>query len=951
MTPELLQDREATNTADADRARPVADLPTAQIAVAGSDAGADGSAEPVRFATPTWVRKSDESVSADPYPRIGEFFDGFQILSELGRGAMGRVYLAQQQAPTTRVVVLKVGQHLSSECQKLAKLQHPNIVPVYSFHEDGSRQAVCMPYRGPLTLAHVVARLRSENLQTLDGYALTTAIEECRKDRQTSVVLSVRPTAETAAPEPEAPEAGPTQFVELRGLNHVDAVLTIARQVVEGLRVAHEARIVHSDLKPANVLIADDGCAQLLDFGVAYDKSDLNATRLRLGGTRPYMSPEQLKSLATSALEYDERSDLYAVGVMVYELLTGRVPFAPDLDPSPAAMERERETRFAPPPPVRSLNPRVPPAVAAIIGKCLEPDIADRYQTAAQLLEDMDRQLARRRLRYAPNTSGRELVAKWLTRNRVLLAVAGVLSAAGALSAGFIHRDSKRTEDLRRLEMVSAGEPFAADRDEAEFYFGLADGDRAYRERAWATARRALDRFQAWDDADWFRRDAFQNLPADRADGYRRQVAGLMLLLSNSRAQEGARATDAAHRENLLREAREWNQRAEATHPTPEGCRAVWAQRGFITRLGGDHAGAERHARRAEAIRRDAADAVLEGRQFMTEGRIQAALLVLTEATKSDPKNFWAVFYASVCQQMLGDLRQAAAGYDICLSLRPGFFGTYYNRGQTRMRTGPVADAEADFDKALEARPDWADAHFQRAITREARKNYTGALDDLNKALELGYTPTSVYLVRSRVYGRMGDKKAEAQREFAEGIKTVPTDVRGWLARAQAQLYRDPQAALADYEQALKLNPRLIPALQGKAHLLSTADRNEEAAKALSLMIDINPDTPDAWAGRGVLRARLNDRDGALKDAREALRLTERPATKYQVAGIYAMTSRAHPEDRREAFSLLDSALRDGFGFEYLDKDKELDPIRTDPEFKKIVDAARAYRNALKKVD
>lgn len=951
MTPELLRDREPTGAASPDRGRAVADLPTAQLAPAGSAFGAGAAAEVGRSEAPDWARRSDPA--ADPFPRPGEFFEGFELLSEIGRGAMGRVYLAQQQAPTSRVVVLKVGRYLSAECRKLAKLQHPNVVPVYSFHQRGDTQAVCMPYRGPLTLADVVARLRSEDLQTFDGRALTTVIEECRKGRQQSVAHLAPPLVANdppaVAPGSKGPVA-PTLFTGLRGLGHVDAVLTITRQVVEGLRVAHEARIVHSDLKPANVLIADDGCAQLLDFGVAHDRSDLAAARLRLGGTRPYMSPEQLKSLATGALEYDERSDLYAVGVMLYELLTSRVPFEPAYDPSPAALERERQGRFAPPPPVRELNPRVPAAVAAIIGKCLEPELADRYQTAAQLLDDIDRQLARRPLRYAPNTSGRELVAKWLTRNRVLLAVAAVLAGVGVGAAAFAHRDSRRAEEIRRLGVVVASEPFAADRDEAEFYFGLADGDPAYRERAWETTRRALDRFGAWDDPDWFRGDGFQNLPPERLDAHRRQVAGLMLLLANSRAQEGARAADAPTRENLLSQAREWNRRAEATHPAPDGCRAVWAQRGFLAKLGGDPAGAERFARRAGAIRRDATDAVLEGRQFMTEGRIQTALQVLTEATRSDPKNFWAVFYASACQQLLGEYRQAAAGYDICLSLRPGFFGAYYNRGQTRLRFGPIADAEADFDRALQARPNWADAHFQRAIAREAQKRYADAVADLNRALELGYTPTSVYLVRSRVYGRMNDKSA-AERDFAEGIKTVPTDERGWLARAQARLYRDPPAALADYEQALKLNPRLVPALQGKAHLLSVADKNDEAAKALTQMLDINPDSPDAWAGRGVLRARLNDRDGALADAREALRLTERPATQYQVAGIYAMTSRTHPGDRREAFSLLDAALRAGFGFEYLDKDKELDPIRKDPEFQKIVDAARTYRNTLKKAD
>jgi tetratricopeptide (TPR) repeat protein len=299
---------------------------------------------------------------------------------------------------------------------------------------------------------------------------------------------------------------------------------------------------------------------------------------------------------------------------------------------------------------------------------------------------------------------------------------------------------------------------------------------------------------------------------------------------------------------------------------------------------------------------------------------------------------------------MLGRDRDAVAAYDICRSLRPEFYGTYFNRGQVLFRLSRGAEAEADFDRALKARPAWADAHFQRAVAREIQGRYADALADLDRALELGYTPTSVYLVRSRVHGRRGEKEA-AERDFAEGIKTVPADERGWLARAQARLFRDPPAALADYEAALKLNPRLVYALQGKAHLLSRVDKNREAADALTRLIDVNPDVPDAWSGRGVLKARLNDRDGALADAREALRLSEGPATKYQVAGIYALTARTHPEDRREALSLLDTALRAGFGFEYLADDPELDPLRKDPEFEKTVDAARKYRESLKRRD
>ena len=948
MIPELLEDRMHASDAVAERGAYDTDMPTSNLLVPADAGEADS--------TPTCVVDAKPLCTPDPFPKPGDSFQGFTILSELGRGATGRVFLARQPAPTLRTVVLKLGLHLSSECRKLAKLQHPNIVPVYSFHQQDRVQAVCMPYRGPLTLAHLVSRLRSEDYQTLDGRALTTAIIECRKSRQPSVEIIARPPEADLAVASEPGSSGKVSdraaelYARLRGLNYTDAILSIIRQVVEGLRVAHGERIVHCDLKPANVLIADDGCAQLLDFGIAFDKTNLAAELLRLGGTRPYMSPEQLTSFATSELEHDERSDLYSVGVMLYELLTGRLPFEADFDSAPAAIERDRSNRFFAPPPMQSLNPRIPCAVASIVGKCLAPEIADRYQAATHLLEDLDRQLAHRALRFAPNTSRRELASKWGIRNRFFLAAAGLLVAAGAVSGAFALRDSQRADELRRMEVFAAGEPFATDLEESEFYFGLADREPEYRERAWSAAHRALERFQARDDDEWFRRPEFASLSPDRLELYRRQVAGLNLLLANSRAQEAARQTDAPAREKLLLEAREWNHRAERNHPAAEGCRAVWVQRGFLSRLGGDPAAAERYARQAERIPRDAADAVLEGRQFMMEDRVQAALAVLKEAVRLDPKNFWAVFYSSACQQMLGEYRDAVTGYDLCGSLRPGFFGTSYNRGLSRLRLGLLAEAEGDFNRTLEARPNWADAHFQRALAREFQKRYADAMDDLNRCLELGYPPTSVLLVRSRVHGRMGDKLA-AERDFADGIKAVPTDERGWLARAQARLYREPAAALADYDEALKLNPRLISALQGKAHLLSTAGKNDAAAQALTRIIDINPDSPDAWSGRAVMRARQGDRDGAVADAREALRLTERPGTKYQVAGVYALSSKANPADLREAYSLLDSALRDGFGFEYLDKDPELDPIRKDPDFKKLVDAARAYRASLKKQD
>jgi tetratricopeptide (TPR) repeat protein len=161
----------------------------------------------------------------------------------------------------------------------------------------------------------------------------------------------------------------------------------------------------------------------------------------------------------------------------------------------------------------------------------------------------------------------------------------------------------------------------------------------------------------------------------------------------------------------------------------------------------------------------------------------------------------------------------------------------------------------------------------------------------------------------------------------------------------------DPNAALADLEQALMLNPRSLAALQNKAHLLGKQGRNADAARTLDRAVANHPDYIPARAGRGVLLARLDRREAAHKDAVDCLARDNKPLTFYQLAGIYALTSKTHPDDRKQAFRLLSVALQRGFGFDLLETDKDLDPIRNRPEFKKLVDAARAIRGPMTATD
>ena len=165
-----------------------------------------------------------------------------------------------------------------------------------------------------------------------------------------------------------------------------------------------------------------------------------------------------------------------------------------------------------------------------------------------------------------------------------------------------------------------------------------------------------------------------------------------------------------------------------------------------------------------------------------------------------------------------------------------------------------------------------------------------------------------------------------------------------WIARGVARLPNDLPGALADFEKAARQNPRSLAALQNQAHVLSRMGRNEAALRILDQVIELYPDYVPARAGRGVLRARLQQRKAAHQDADDALARDFGAATQYQVAGIFALTSRQDPVDRAEALRYLSSALRKGFGFDLLEQDKDLDPIRDRPEFRQLVNAARALQ-------
>ena len=182
---------------------------------------------------------------------------------------------------------------------------------------------------------------------------------------------------------PYIPGGDLADILKHQGRLPLDRVLAISRHVAKGLAAAHAAGIVHRDLKPENILIDADGSALITDLGLASADAG-GATVTRAGavmGTLAYMAPEQAQGHAV-----DQRADIYAFGLVLYDVLGGRWRTSQYESPMSELMARLHE----PLPPIKVVAPEVTPALDAIITKCLQPDPADRYQTATELLGDLE---------------------------------------------------------------------------------------------------------------------------------------------------------------------------------------------------------------------------------------------------------------------------------------------------------------------------------------------------------------------------------------------------------------------------------------------------------------------------------------------------------------------------------------------------------------------------------
>ena len=865
-------------------------------------------------------------------PEVGETFAGFELVEELGRGAFGRVFLGRQEALAHRQVALKVAPDVWKETQQLAQLQHTNIVPIYSVHQTNHLQAVCMPFLGTHTLTDLYRQISTSNVLPDSGANLFAGWNE-------ATVIGVE--GETSAPqEKPAQNEQPTTFLEkLQSLDYISAILTLGLGMADGLAHAHERGIYHRDLKPANVLLTDEGQPLLLDFNLSEDtKLRDNATAAIIGGTLPYMAPEQMRAFAGEQQQVDGRGDIYALGLMLYELLTNRSPFPTKSKVLNQLPTRERlflmlSERSKPIIPARKHNAQIPSSVEAILNKCLAANPQDRYRTARELHSDLDRHLQDLPLKYTPEPSFREKATKWLRRNPKLpyrllaLTIPFVLVLVAVLGIRSYHLEQDRIAEERL-------NTFRTTAQQAKFQFNTQMGDPQARKAGIEKAMAALNLYRAQNDPNWTEDSQLDYLSADQRNNLFNEVGEMYYFLAQAYAETQSG--------EALQEALKFNEKAQRLFDrTKQAPPSLWAQRIDLRKQLGETEQA------AKAIRElkpkpllTTRDYYLAGRDEEDHGRFDKALKLYEKATVVDPRNFWAWFYlASACDNKGAD-EAAYNHYSRCIALEPKLSYLRFKRGIALLRQRKYRTARADFDKAIAMDPTFEEAYFNRGLAHMKLQNYREAVIDFTYFIEHKPKVTRAYFMRAKAHKQLKDEKSY-RADIQQAMSREPGDANSWNARGFFRMETEPEKAIEDFDRALKMKPFFRQALKSKAYVLSEKlGKTKEAISVLDKIIKVYPEYLVARTTRGVLYARLGDVKAARSDAAFSMRAlanNSNPEVRYQVGCIHSLLSKKYPGDRKLAILSLRKALEGKFGAKLLPVDRDLDPIRETPEFQGLL--------------
>jgi serine/threonine-protein kinase len=785
---------------------------------------------------------------------IGELIGHYLIERLIGVGGMGEVYLARDVQLGRKAALKLLPEHLTADEAQLSRfktearsasaLNHPNILTVYEIGTDGKRQFIAMEF--------------------IEGVTLRALLAD--------------------------------------GRMNLRAALELAVQVASALAAAHEAGVVHRDIKPENIMLRPDGYAKVLDFGIAkltegrltsdhHESATTAALQTRPGlvlGTGRYMSPEQARGQ-----KVDARSDIWSLGVVLYEMVGGIPPFTGETPSDCIASILTKE-----PPPLSGVLPNVPLKLEEILQKALRKDRDQRYRTTTEMLADL-RSLKGELELAGPTRAG--VIVRQIKRHKrgVLLMLAVAILAAGAFAYSFFFRASTPLPNEKSIAVLPF-ENLSEEKSNAYFTDGIQD--------------EILTRLSKIADLKVISRTSTQRYkhtsqsPSQIA--HQLGVANLLegsVQKTNDQVRVNVQLITAANDTHLWAETYD---RKLTDIFAVESDIATTIAKTLQARL----TGAEKTAiAKRPTANPEAYELYLKGRFFWnkrTAADLRKAIEYFNQALEKDPS--YALAYAGLTDAYLILSQYGAA------SPADSF---------------PQAIAAAK--KAIELDDTLAEAHTSLACALAYYDfDFEQSVKEFERAIQLNPNyATAHHWLSNGVLSALG----QFERAIAEGKRAVELDPLSLVINTdlgQDFFYaRRYDEAIVHLRKTIEMDPRFYFAHWVLGTALQLKGQLSEAVAEYSKAVELNDD-PSVLALLGQAYARAGQRDEAQKIL---LRLSEEAKSRYVQAYSFALMYLALG-DKERAIDEMERAYRErDANVAQIRTDPMLDDLRGNPRFEKLV--------------
>jgi len=754
----------------------------------------------------------------------GSTFAGrYQIIEELGKGGMGEVYKAIDKEIDARVALKLIKPEIAADKKTIERfrnelktardISHKNVCRMYDLNKEEESYYITMEY------------VSGEDLKSFIRRAAPLS------------------TART---------------------------VSIAKQVCEGLAEAHRLGVVHRDLKSGNIMIDKEGNARIMDFGIARSLKTKSITGPGVMiGTPEYMSPEQVEGK-----EVDQRSDIYSLGVILYEMVTGQVPFEGDT-PFTIGVKHKSEAPKDP----KEINEQIPEDLSHVILKCLEKDKEKRYQSAGEARSELtriekgipstERVLPKRK----PLTSKKEItissgLKKLLVPGLAIISLAIVV----VIIWQFIPRKEVVSEPIGKPSIAVL--PFvdlSPQKDQEYFCDGMAE--------ALLNALTSIKDLHVAARTSAF---SFKGKELDIREIGKKLNVKTVLEGSVRKADEQLRI--AVQLINITDGFQLWSKRYDRKIDDVFAIQDEIAQN-IVQALKVELSEEEKHILEKSATKDvQAYDFYIRGREYFQQLHRRStkyAIDMFSQAIKKDPG--YALAYAGLADSY-------------------AHLYMYYDRDKENLDQALAAS-----QKALELDPELAEAHVSRGIVISQNMEYEEAEKEFETAIRLNPKLFDAYYLYGRTL-RVQGKHKQAARLFEQASQVRPED------------YQAPTFLVNAYED-LNLEREAM-------------DANIRAVEVFKKHLELNPDDSRALILGAFAILKSEDKKTAVEWMERAVSLDpEETSLLYNAACFYSRLGNVE-----KALDYFERTIDSGYASkEWIDNDSDLDPIRNHPRFQEIM--------------